>query len=472
MQIRRHWILWLACLLFLTPTVPARADLPNRVWRVNAPYFSGDVSYSQTAIFWYGQVTRDSAYTDVRVGYNDTELYINLAIFDRLLWYDPSPDPASLTEWDAATLYLSLDGPSGNALSERSYRLDGQLTWWEDPRTRWQAAYRGGPSGWSAAQCSFTTKAGWRGDAPNNGQEDRGWVLTFRVPFASLGLSSPPPQGTVWGLGLVTYDRNSNTAGAPVNKTVWPEGLDAARPASWGQLHFGMPVRIAPAVPQGTVVIRNKQNGAWVTDAAVGGGTNCGSGMDYWTQWGQSKITNMPYFNVQNQSDVSDWPCFSKYYVTFPLDALPRGKSIVSADFILHNWGNAGEGWNPGPKPSFIQVCSVGTSWTPDALSWNNAPMARENLGGTWVNPVDAYPGYPGIPYTWDVSRAVEEAYAAGQPLRLVVYSADSPYHSGRYFYASNTEDMNAEGRPTLRITWGNVGDAPEPRGWLPLLLH
>jgi len=28
------------------------------------------------------------------------------------------------------------------------------------------------------------------------------------------------------------------------------------------------------------------------------------------------------HVNVQNQSDISDWPCFSKYYVTFPLDAV------------------------------------------------------------------------------------------------------------------------------------------------------
>lgn len=444
--------------------------MPSRVRRVNAPYFAGNISYAQTAIFWYGQVTRDTVYTDVRVGYNDTELYINLAVFDRLLWYDTTPDRATLTEWDGATLYLALDGPVGEALNERTLRLDGQLTWWEKSRTGWQAAYRGGSAGWAAEELPFTTNAGWCGDEPNNAKEDRGWALTFHVPFSSLGLDGPPPQGTVWGLGLKTHNRNAGTAGAPVARTTWPEGLDDTRPATWGQLAFGRPVRVPSTLPAQTMMVRHRLNGTTVLEGAVGGGSMCGGGKDYWTEWGQANTVGEAFFNVQNQSDVSDWPCFSKYYVTFPLDDLPAGKEIASASLTLHNWGNAGEGWEPGPQPSYIQVLSVGESWTPDTLSWNSAPLARENLAGTWVYPVDSYPGYPGYAYTWDVSRAVEEAYAAGEPVRLVVYSADAAYHSGRYFYSSATEDMNAEGRPTLSVTWGEPGNMPPPSLWLPLV--
>jgi hypothetical protein len=64
-------------------------------------------------------------------------------------------------------------------------------------------------------------------------------------------------------------------------------------------------------------------------------------------------------------------------------------------------------------------------------------------------------PAWPGIPWTWDVGKAVADAYAEGQPLRLVLYSADSNYHSGKLFVTSDTGDWNAAGRPALRVEWG-----------------
>jgi len=40
--------------------------------------------------------------------------------------------------------------------------------------------------------------------------------------------------------------------------------------------------------------------------------------------------------------------------------------------------------------------------------------------------------------------------------LRLILYSADSAYHSGKYFVASDTGDWNLEGRPRLDVQWGD----------------
>ena len=74
---------------------------------------------------------------------------------------------------------------------------------------------------------------------------------------------------------------------------------------------------------------------------------------------------------------------------------------------------------------------------------------------GSWVDPLPSFPGWPGVPRQWNVSRAVAQAYATGQPLRLALYSADGPYHSGRYFSSSDMEDWNAVGRPTLTVAWG-----------------
>ncbi len=154
---------------------------------------------------------------------------------------------------------------------------------------------------------------------------------------------------------------------------------------------------------------------------------------------------------------MCDWPCFSKYYVTFPLTALPTGKVIISATLTLHQIGNAGEGWTPGPEPSYIQVFTVDQDWTETHLTWNNAPLAQENIAAAWIDPLPSFPGWPGVPRQWNLSRAVAQAYAARRPLHLAVYSADSPYHSGRYFTASDIGDWDEVGRPTLTVTWGGT---------------
>jgi len=61
-----------------------------------------------------------------------------------------------------------------------------------------------------------------------------------------------------------------------------------------------------------------------------------------------------------------------------------------------------------------------------------------------------------GVPHSWNVSRAVAESYAAGEPLHLAFYSADWAYHSGRYFWSSDHDEYPAEARPTLQVYWGD----------------
>jgi hypothetical protein len=78
-----------------------------------------------------------------------------------------------------------------------------------------------------------------------------------------------------------------------------------------------------------------------------------------------------------------------------------------------------------------------------------------ENISSAWVYPVEQFPGWPGIPWSWDISRAVAQAYEAGEPLRLAIYTADNAYHSGKYFVSSDTGDWNAQARPTIEIRFG-----------------
>jgi hypothetical protein len=452
---------------FFRPSA-AYAQGPGSTRRVNVPYFEGDVLGDQAAIFWLGQVSGTSNYADVRVGYAEDSVTFTLHIFDRRLWYDTEPAAGDLDAWDAVTLYLHLDGNDGDVPTTRSYRFVAQTSWWES-RADYQAAYQGNGSGWVAASTIFATTGFWRGNAPNDDQDDRGWVVEMVVPFSSLGLSGPPAPGSMWGLALSVHDRD-DAAGAPISDQTWPEAVDAQRPLTWGQLAFGLPdYSPPPAAPGDTVTVRHGLNGFTVVDAHVGGHGDCGGGLwpDIFNNWGQANYAGYDQINIQNQWDVADWPCFSRYYVTFPLDGLPAGKVILSATLTMHLFGNAG--YEPGDaRPSLIQALSVAEDWDETTLTWNNAPLAAQNVASAWVYPVDFYAEWPGVPYQWNVSRAVAEAYATGEPLRLALYSADSEYHSGKYFWSS---DAGAQARPSLEVVWGNpVWDVNAKHVFLPML--
>ena len=60
-----------------------------------------------------------------------------------------------------------------------------------------------------------------------------------------------------------------------------------------------------------------------------------------------------------------------------------------------------------------------------------------ENVSRSWVPWLSSYPGADAIPRTWDVTSAVSEAYLGEKLLSLVLYSADSQMHSGKYFWSS-----------------------------------
>ena len=131
--------------------------------KVNAPYFSDFMPASRMAVFWFGKITLSENYSDVRVGYSDTELIVQLNSIDRLLWYDTlSPSASDLTEWDAATLYLSTESVPGDALSAQEYKFVAQLNN-SQSRENYQAVYQGNGAGWNLVNIPFTTASGWRG---------------------------------------------------------------------------------------------------------------------------------------------------------------------------------------------------------------------------------------------------------------------------------------------------------------------
>ena len=458
-KVRLHWIktTFFIFLLLLTSWYPknstAADNIPDR--RVNIPYL-GKTPPAESftpAIFWFGKVEPTSNNADVRLYYFDEYMSVVFHVIDRLLWFDPAQSESDLTQWDAVSLYLNMDGINSGSLNTNAYLLQSQLDF--------QAAYRGDGTTWVSTPLSFKADASWRGTYPNNDTNDKGWQVKFDIPFTSLGLSGPPPQGTIWGLAAMVHDRDDEV-GSPIPDQIWPGVMEPGVPSTWGQIRFGVPVYTPPAtLAESVVTIRNGLNGAFVEDAHVGGHTTCGADVDHWSEWGEENYAGYTQINTQNQWDISDWPCFSKYYITIPLDSLPPGKVIIDASLTMVLFGNAGGGDWGEPPDSYIQVFTVAEDWAETTLNWNNAPMALENISGTWVYPRDY--DLPDQPYHWDVSKAVHEAYVSGEPLRLAQYSADGERHTGKYFWSSDVGDWNANARPTLRVTIGDSSVPPQP---------
>ena len=134
----------------------------------------------------------------------------------------------------------------------------------------------------------------------------------------------------------------------------------------------------------------------------------------------------------------------------------------MSARVTLNFFGNAG--YKPGDaKPSAINALTVSEEWAEGTITWNNAPYASENISVARVYPTDA--DHAAGPYHWDVSAAVAEAYRLGKPLRLAFYSTDGAYHSGKYFYTSDSNDWGGSIRPALEVRWGDPKTPAAPTG-------
>ncbi len=308
-----------------------RAKTPLHI--INVPYFNGAIKSAETAVFWFGQVTPSDNSADVRLGYNNDFIWICVSTIDRRLWYDPAANLADMLNWDAVSLYLDLDNIGYRIDSGPVYRFDAQLTWWE-ARTAYQAAYLGTSSGWANTSVGFTTRTQyWGFPEPNDDKDDRAWKVEFSIPFKNLGLSGPPTQGAQWRLAVQIHDRDNAQGSPPIPDQVWPLGMKTEQTDSWEPISFGLPSYQAPPpkAPQ-TVSLRNGVNGITVLDGAVGGNTNCGSGLSFWTDWGNHAYPGIRDRNVQNQGNTDDWPCFSRVlsYVSTRQPASKQGDCLCN----------------------------------------------------------------------------------------------------------------------------------------------
>ena len=434
------------------------------VRRVNVPRFTTDLKWGESAIFWFGHATSQDNYADVRIAYDNTMLYISVMVVDYYLWYDTDPGD-DLSQWDAVTIYLDTEGDGGNMPTAGDYCLTSGLRWWEDNKF-YQRAARGDGNGWIASNVPFTSTASarWGGTGYNDNSDDKdaGWETKIYIPFTSLGLPGPPVDGTTWNLAVVLHDRDNATGSPPITDKTWPEDADGNIPSTWGQMVFNPPsYQPPPAVAQGTVVFEHGVNDSVVEDAYVGGGGTCSGGR---FGGGDTPHPTDDLF-VQHQSDVADFPCFSKSYLRFNIDSLPANKVIISATLTLLQFGNS-DPYNG--KASLIQLFSIADDWHEATLTWNNAPLATENVSSSWVDVI--FPPWNPVYRSWDATQVVAEAYAAGRPLNIALYAADSGYHSGKYFRSSDTG--GAYGRPKLTVTYGVPTSTLDKQAWPLVISH
>ena len=57
----------------------------------------------ELSLFWFGQAKLAENYSDVRMGYNNQELFIRMQVFDKRCWFDETEPTNEPTKWDAAS---------------------------------------------------------------------------------------------------------------------------------------------------------------------------------------------------------------------------------------------------------------------------------------------------------------------------------------------------------------------------------
>ncbi|MCA9386188.1 S-layer homology domain-containing protein, partial [Candidatus Dojkabacteria bacterium] len=450
----KKFLFSIALFFLLTPLFIVQAATR----RVNAPNLgSGEVLLGDTAIFWFGNLTADENYSDVRVGYNNEGIRVHISNFDRILQYQQSFSKDTYHSYDSVDLFLHTGSQSTTSVDGSSYYFGTQHHQFEED-SNYKVSFTGTGGSWQENSVDYTIDAGWRGQGPNDEQIDRGWNATYFIPFSSIGLSSPPAEGTVIRFGIELFDKD---LGSTIRTTNWPETFSKTNPSSWGELHFGLPKHESSSSVSQVVSIKNGIDGAEVIDAAVGGHSVCGapfSANGYFNDWPLvnkydyvSALGNngpLAQFAVQNQYDLGDWPCLSKYFTQFPLSGV-SGNDVVSAKLVMQHFGNSLPSEAPTSK---IQILTFEGDINEQTINWNNAPYASENISFTSVDPLPN--GGSAVYYDFDVTYAVAEALSEGKNmLNLAVYSSDTPRHTGKYF---STSDAGESARPELVIQLGN----------------
>lgn len=427
----------LVLIIFCLSFVSAKAQTPI----INIPNFGQQSKLNEGTIFWYGKVNDSDNYTDIRVGYTNTDFKIHFSVFDKQFWYDKNlASSDSLQNYDSVSLLIYVP------TTDQKYKFVSQINHFEND-LNYQSAYKYQQE-FVQTNINFTTNSAYRGSSPNdNSSDERGWSSTFTIPFNSLNLQTPN-IGDKWLLMLTTQDKDDLQQQVKISK--WPTSAIEENTNTWGEIVFGLSNTQTNTQSENVVTLFGSPN---VEDAMVGGGTICGSDFNpnFFAGWGEKSYPKATQINIQNQWDSADWPCFSKFFIKANLNNLPNNVEVTKALLTMHLFG----GSNPAEaKPSLIQVLQV-NPFNEVGLNWNNAPQVIRHLDRQWVNPKLTPLVWPGDKYQWDITKAFSNLNEDTH-LYLGLYSADGDYHSGKYFSSSYTGEWNSEAKPKITIYYKN----------------
>ena len=466
-------------------------------------------------------------YTEAKIAYNDEGIHLEMMIIDKKVRFDWETgaseaykeigQPETFDAWDSISIYLHTD-PNTTALQAgKSFRYDFTLedgfcfsgdadctaekyraamryqakSVWDG--SQWQVGYpadypdpaavgtAGFYTGWDA---EFYSDMGtnWApfSQSPNNTLYDSiGTVATARLPWASMGRSSPPHHET-WRFAIVVHDRDATIETFDMPPQSWPvANLDTAVPTNWGALSFsgasfrqfdeafadtGHPAEAywQEYVPdeyiegtEGTLRIPVAET------VAVGGvgfdlcGERYGSRKhSFYTVWPyQTHPDDAPY--IQNQGNIADWPCFSRSYLRVPLAGQTAdldGKVVLSAKLKLTQQFNTGlyHGYR-----MMVQLDHVDpNNWQGRATAnWNNTAIGTSNIAATWFEQRNSGNFFE---LSWDVTQD----FTANQNQAFLAYSAyilGYDLHMGSTFADENHPDF----APYLEITYASAEGAP-----------
>ncbi|NTW43845.1 MAG: hypothetical protein HGB14_05285, partial [Anaerolineaceae bacterium] len=165
-----NFALIVSLLTFFLPVHPGNAQTGSKIYLpliiggsqtqqtdgriVNIPYFSetniiSSQRFNEMAVFWYGQVTNNLNYSDVRIAYNDSELVVYIAQFDRRIFYNTASNGSDLENWDAVTLLLQSNGRGITAPDAYSFRFTAQMYESWNNVNLYRRAEQGNGSTWS-----------------------------------------------------------------------------------------------------------------------------------------------------------------------------------------------------------------------------------------------------------------------------------------------------------------------------------
>ncbi len=446
---------------------------------VNMPFFdhtesSGvgaltDQQWTESGILWFGvnqQGPMSRNYADVRFAYSAVGLHMRATPIDYYLWYpDDPPMNIDLTQWDSISIQVDTNFDRSGQPKSSAYQFLTAAAIWVNPGKpgQYRREARGTGSGWdqnwSTSWSDFYGMTWSTNPGPNNngGELDYGGDVQMTIPWSAFGLSAPPAPGVRWALSVSMYDRDGPNSGDVMPRSDWPEFSDPANPSTWGVLNFGRPNGGGDTgTERGRVTIRNAtRTDTTVQDAWVGGGGNCSGGHNGGGDTNHGQDTSL---YVASQVLSADFPCFSKSYLKFDLGAVPAGVEVISSTLKLMQWGGAGAVPEVpvAAQGSYMQVFTLNGDWSENTVTWNNGPQALENVTGSWMMPRSAGADpVTGDPTYWNVTRLVQDALKHGKPLNVVVYSADTGFHSSKYLGSSQVLDQYANLRPSLTVIWG-----------------